>query len=101
MAILFATTRMLFYLARCIRSQPRHWHGSVFAVSFSLCWRLTLVSSIAAHTKYPIEMRRIWSAVWVTLALIFFGSLTRTVGWQLFGACAQSEGLRVHHRLSD
>src|SRR6267378_6152537 len=35
----------------------------------------------------------IWSAVWVTLALIFAGLLFGPLGWQLFGAARHQKGL--------
>jgi tellurite resistance protein TerC len=35
----------------------------------------------------------IWSAVWVTLALIFAGLLFGPLGWELFGAARQQKGL--------
>lgn len=35
----------------------------------------------------------IWSGVWVTLALIFFGLLLGPLGWQLFGAARHQKAL--------
>ena len=35
----------------------------------------------------------IWSAVWVTLALVFFGLLLGPLGWELFGAERQQKAL--------
>src|SRR5262249_50001004 len=35
----------------------------------------------------------IWSGVWITLALIFFGLLVGPLGWELFGAARQQKAL--------
>lgn len=35
----------------------------------------------------------VWSAVWVTLALIFFGLLVGPLGWQLFGVARHQKAL--------
>src|SRR3989475_982134 len=66
-------------------------------VGFCLFIFIMLAIDLGVFNRKPHEISyknaAIWSAVWVTLALIFAGLLFGPLGWELFGAARHQKGL--------
>src|SRR5712692_9797020 len=66
-------------------------------VGFCLFILIMLAIDLGVFNRKPHEITyrdaAIWSAVWVTLALIFAALLFGPLGWELFGGARQQKGL--------
>src|SRR5215813_5255529 len=84
---------MLFYFAQMhsVATSTLAWIGFC---SFIL---IMLAIDLGVFNRKPHEISyrnaAIWSGVWITLALIFFGLLLGPLGWELFGAARHQKAL--------
>src|SRR4030095_10687782 len=66
-------------------------------VGFCTFILITLAIDLGVFNRSPHEISTrnaaVWSAVWVTLAIVFAGLLFGPLGWQLFGAARHQKAL--------
>jgi tellurite resistance protein TerC len=71
--------------------------STVAWVGFCIFILVMLAIDLGLFNRKPHEISyrnaAIWSAVWVTLALLFAGLLFGPLGWELFGAARHQKGL--------